>query len=112
MNHAQEFAKQINRYIVERERVNLQAIYDALKDQYPLILTNTFSLPEGKKDYGEDFEVLLGKSPAGQFFLYDDRLYIVFDVDKADGSYTHWHPADTAEAMEDVRLFMQGICRD
>lgn len=107
-NQAFEFEKETNRYITEREPLDLTAVYERLKDKYPLILTNTFSLPNGAEDYQEDFLILCGESDSGAFQLYDNGLYIVFDVDKADGTYTHWHPTDLDEAVNDVTMFMQG----
>lgn len=85
-------------------------LYAQLKDAYDLVLTNTFSLENGAEDYGEDFAILLGESSAGKFQLYDEGI-IVFDVDKPDGTYTHWHPLDMEEAIEDIQAFMEGHCK-
>lgn len=111
MKDIQKVVDEINRYIEQREKLVLKAVYDQLKDEYCLVLTNTFSLENGAEDYDEDFEILCGESSAGKFQLYDAGLYIVFDVDKSDGTYLHWHPADINEAVNDVREFMQGKCK-
>lgn len=95
----------------KREPIDLNAVYNRLKNKYPLILTNTFSLENGAEDYGEDFLILCGESTVGKFQLYDNGLNIIFDVDKADGTYLHWHPADFEEVIEDIELFMQGYCK-
>lgn len=105
------FEEEINRYIAKREPLDLKAVYRRLKDKYPLVLTTTFSLENGAEDYGEDFEILCGESSAGKFQLYDCGLYIIFDVDKSDGTYTHWHPADIEDAVADIVEFMEGKCR-
>lgn len=105
------FVEEINRYIAQRERVDLKAIHAQLSGLYPIVLTNTYALKNGAEDFGEDFEILCGESPVGKFYLYDNGLDIIFDVDKSDGTYIHWHPENTSEAAEDVKLFMQGICK-
>lgn len=105
---ALEFEKEINRYIAEREPLDLTAVYERLKDKYPLILTNTFSLPNGAEDYQEDFMILCGESDTGAFQLYDNGLNIIFDVDKADGTYTHRHPSSFNDVINDIINFMQG----
>ena len=56
--------------------------------------------------------MVCGTSSVGTFQLYDNHLHGVFDVDLVDGSYTHWHPYDVAEAVEDVIAFMQGVCKE
>ncbi len=107
-DQAFEFEKNVNEYIIKRQPLDLSAVYEYLKDKYPLILTNTFSLPNGAEDYQEDFMILCGESNSGAFQLYDNGLYIIFDVDKSDGTYTHWHPTCFDDAVNDVIMFMQG----
>ena len=94
-----------------RAPLDVAVIYQRLKEKYPLVLTNTFSLKNGKEDYGVDLLILCGESTAGEFQLYDNGLNIVFDVDKIDGTYVHWHPSDFEDAISDVALFMQGYCK-
>ena len=106
-----EFQKRINQYMKTRTPLDVKAVYETLKDSFPLTLTHTFALENGEEDYGEDYVVVCGSSSAGSFQLYDNGLYGVFDVDKADGSYTHGHPESAEEAVEDVREFMQGRCK-
>ncbi len=107
-----EFEKSINQYMRERTPLDVTAVYEILKDRFPLTLTHAFALENGEADYDEDYVMVCGSSTAGNFQLYDDGLHGVFDVDKADGSYTHWHPYYVAEAVEDVIAFMQGVCKD
>lgn len=90
---------------------SIKPVYEQLKDQFDLILTNTFSLENGYDDFREDFEILCGESSAGKFQIYHDGALYVFDVDKADGTYTHWHPSNIKDIVEDVRDFMQGNCK-
>lgn len=92
----------------ERAPLDIPAVYAALKDKYDLTLTHAFALENGKTDYDTDYVMLCGACAAGSFQLYDNGLYGVFDMDQADGSYTHWHPADAAEAIKDVDAFMKG----
>ena len=110
--NVQEFEKCINRYMKIRTPLDVKAVYETLKDRFPLTLTNAFALENGEKDYDADFTMVCGTSSAGSFQLYDNGLYCAFDVDKADGSYSHWHPENIAEAVEDVIAFMQGICKN
>lgn len=106
-----ELERKVNEHIAKRTKLDLKAVYERLKDSYDLVLTNTYSLENGKEEYREDFELLCGVSSAGSFQLYDCGLYIIFDVDKPDGSFVHWHPADTEAAISDVEAFMQGYCK-
>lgn len=105
------FAEKINHHIEERKCLDLNTVYNQVKDIYPVVLTNTYALENGREDYDEDYQILYGISSAGRFLLYDDGLDIIFDADKADGTYTHWHPLDTEEAIKDVILFMGGISK-
>lgn len=105
------FFESMNRYIAQRKKLDLEEVYNRIKDKYPVVLTNTFALENGREDFDEDHQVLYGVSSVGRFLLYDNGLYIVFDVDKADGSYTHWHPIDIEETIHDVNLFMEGISK-
>lgn len=109
--NAKEYEKSINQYMKTRTPLDVTAVYEILKDRFPLTLTHTFALENGEKDYDGDYTMVCGTSSAGAFQLYDNGLYGVFDVDKADGSYTHWHPCEVAEAVEDVIAFMQGVCK-
>ena len=90
---------------------SIKPAYDQLKDQYDLVLTNTFALKNGYEDFREDFEIICGESSAGKFQIWHDGCLFIFDVDKADGTYTHWHPADIEDLVEDIREFMQGRCK-
>lgn len=105
------FSKKINQYMAERTPLDVKALYDQLRQTCPVVLTEAFSLENGAEDYGENYPMLCGESAAGKFFLYDDGLDIIFDVEKPGGGYTHWHPADTEDAAEDIRLFLQGKCK-
>lgn len=103
-----EFEKSINQYMRVRTPVDVVAIYETLKDKLPLTLTSAYQMENGKEDYDADYIMVCGTSSVGTFQLYDDGLYGVFDVEKADGSYAHWHPADINEAVNMVEKFMEG----
>ncbi len=106
-----DFQKEIKQYMASRKKQDLNKIYNNLKDKYPLVMTNTFSLENGKEDYEEDFPILCGESNIGKFYLYDNGLYQIFDVEKTDGIAGHWHPKNDEEAINDIILFMQGVCK-
>ena len=110
--NAAAFQGRMNRYMAERIKLDTNEVYEKTKCQYPVVLTSSYALENGKADWEKDFPIVCGESPAGKFFLYDNGLDIIFDVDKADGSYMHWHPVDTAEAINDVMRFMEGICKE
>lgn len=99
----EDFAERINRYIAEREKLDPATVYAQLKDTYPVVLTMA-------PCYDYEIPILCGESSAGKFELWDNGLDIIFDIYKPDGTYTHWHPLDIAEAIEGVREFMNGIC--
>jgi hypothetical protein len=86
------------------ENNDLEFIYNQLKDQYDLVLTNAFALDTG---FNADINVLSGKSLFGTFYLYKatDPEFI-FEVNLSDGTYTHWYPDSKEEALQDVFDFM------
>jgi hypothetical protein len=90
---------------------SIKPAYEQLKDQYDLVLTNTFALKNGYEDFREDFEIICGESSAGKFQIYHNGCSYIFDVDKADGTHTHGHLADIDGLIEDIREFMQGRCK-
>lgn len=95
----------------EKEIETLHIVYNQLKDRFDLVLTNAFAVENGEEDWGEDIELLCGESSAGKFTLFDAGQGLQFDVDKPDGTYIHWHSAGVEEAVNDVIMFMQGVCR-
>ena len=96
---------------------DVELIWEQLKDQYTLSLTNTFSLNMG---FNVDLKVLCGESVLGRFYLYkeDDFDELVFTVEFAKPrkprwylpaeKYTHWHPHSREQAQKDVIAFMDG----
>lgn len=107
-----ELMKRMNEHINTRTPLDVTAVYETLKERFPLTLTSAYALENGSEDYDGDYVMVCGTSSVGTFQLYDNHLHGVFDVDLADGSYTHWHPYDVAEAVEDVIAFMQGVCKE
>lgn len=103
MKDIQDVVKEINQYISEREKLDPVAVYEQLKEKYPLVLAM-------EPCYDYEIPVLRGQSSFGKFELWDNGLDIIFDIYKPDGTYTHWHPSDVSEAIEAVREFMNGIC--
>lgn len=110
-NSAADFEIKINNHMNERKKLDLNSVYNQIKDKYQVVLTNTYALANGREDFDEDFQILYGTSSAGKFMLYDNGLNIIFDADKADGTYTHWHPIDDEDAINDVILFMGGTSK-
>lgn len=87
------------------EALDLQFIYDRLKDKYDLELTTGLALDAG---FSWDVEVLTGKSILGRFYLYDEGCHCILNYDTEEGMCDkHWHPGDTAEALELVVAFME-----
>ena len=97
----EEVIQRINQYIAQREKLDPTAVFEQMKGEYPLVVTM-------ESDCNDEIPVLCGESSAGKFELWDNGLDIIFDIYKPDGTYTHWHPSDVAEAMEAVREFMEG----
>ena len=50
-----DFQKRINQYMKTRTPLDVKAVYETLKDSFPLTLTHTFALENGEEDYGEDY---------------------------------------------------------
>lgn len=91
------------------DKLDLAYIRDALNDRYELTLTTTFALNDG---YTDDHEVLCGSNGKAVFQLYDDYGMPVFSIHNAeDTAGTHFHPLDTADALECVEKFMEGKLR-
>ena len=90
------------------DHLDLDLIYRQLKDRYPLVLTNAFSLNAG---FRKDFQVLFGQSSQNRFYLYFDGVISIFDIENQAGTLAdHWHPDDTQEAMQMVIEFMEDTC--
>lgn len=105
------YQEEINHYIGKRKKLDLNIVYNKVMEKYPVVLTNAYALDNGKEDYDEDYAIICGTTSAGKFLLYDNGLDIVFDVEKADGTYTHWHPIDMDDAIKAVVLFMKGTSK-
>lgn len=81
-------------------------IYNALKDKYSLLMTNTLALDDG---YTVDYPVLVAKAHGQAVRLYVDDGYFVFCViDEAKDAETHLHPCDTQQALSFLVEFMDG----
>ena len=86
--------------------VDLDFIYDKLKEKYNVELTSGLQLDTG---FGWDIPVLTGKGPLGRFHLYDEGIQCTLDYDTEGGfANRHWHPQDTAEALNYVAAFLDG----
>lgn len=89
---------------------DLMAVYDQLKDRYPLVLTNTFALDDG---FEEDMPIICGEACGRKFWLYEHGGDFVFSAEIPGKDYhNHWHPEDVETAVEDVTEFMEGNPRD
>ena len=85
---------------------DLKAIYERLKDRYPLAFTNTFALDEG---FTVDCPILVGRAHGQIMELYLDCEMFVLDVmDEAQTKGTHWHPDDIESAIGFIVEFMDG----
>ena len=83
---------------------HILAVYNKLKDKYPLVLANSLELNEG---YTIDCPVLVAKAHGHILELYSDGDLFVLDVmDEAQTKGTHWHPWDVDQAAEDITDFM------
>ena len=82
------------------------AVYNQMKDSYPLLLTNTMHLDEG---FTIDCPILVGKSHGQIMELYSDGDMFILDVmDEAQTKGTHWHPSDVESAIKYIVEFMDG----
>ena len=82
------------------------AVYNQMKDRYPLLLTNSKSLDER---FTIDCLILVGKFHGQIIELYSDGDMFIMDVmDDAQTKGTHWHPNDVESAIEDIEEFMDG----
>ena len=82
------------------------AVYNRLKDRYPLILTNSMALDEG---FTVDCPVIVAKAHGQIMELYEDGGVFILDVmDEAKTKGTHWHPYDVEDAAKDFTEFMEG----
>ena len=85
---------------------NLQAVYDMLKNRYPVELTNGFALDDG---FTADIPVIVGRHHGEILYLFDDGDMFVLDVcNDARTEGTHWHPLHVEEAANDIADFMEG----
>ena len=105
---------------------DIEIIYEAVKDKYDLVLTNSLALDDG---FTWNVPIICGKTEIGRFWLYADGdvleprgLEFVFSVDAEYEKQTlfgkktvkyrnHWHPQTIEEAIEDINEFMSGIHR-
>ena len=82
------------------------AVYNQMKDRYPLLLTNTMALNEG---FTTDCPILVGRSHGKIMELYSDGGMFILDVmDEAQTKGTHYHPNGVESATEYIAEFMDG----
>ena len=82
------------------------AVYEQLKDKYPLLMTTAFALDEG---FTVDCPVLIGKAHGQIMELYKDGDMFILDImDEQQTKGTHWHPNDADSAIDDIVAFMEG----
>ena len=85
---------------------DLIAVFEALKDKYPLFFTNTAALDEG---FTGDFPIIVGKAHGQIIELYEYCGDFVLDVlDEKHTMGTHWHPNNVNNAIDDISEFMEG----
>lgn len=82
------------------------AVYNQLKNKYPLVMTTAFALDEG---FERDCPILVGKAHGQIIELYNDYGMFVVDVkDEAQTKGTHGHPCNIEAAAEEIAAFMEG----
>ena len=82
------------------------AVYENLKNKYPLAMTTAFALDEG---FAEDCPIIVGKVHGQIIELYEWGGDFVLDVmDEAQTKGTHWHPNDVDSAVDYIAEFMDG----
>lgn len=85
---------------------DILAVYEQLKDKYPLLMTTAFALDEG---FTVDCPVLVGKAHGQIMELYKDGDMFILDMmDEQQTKGTHWHPNDADSAIDDIVEFMEG----
>lgn len=85
---------------------DILAVYEQLKDKYPLLMTTAFALDEG---FTVDCPVLVGKAHGQIMELYKDGDMFILDImDEQQTKGTHWHPNDADSAIDDIVAFMEG----
>lgn len=86
---------------------DLEFVYEKLKDNFDLELTNTFALNEG---YTIDVPVIIGKSSNKKFYLYKEDDLFVFTTKLSDNSgnheCSHTHPYDVNDSINCIKKFM------
>ena len=82
----------------------LQQVFYQLKNQFPVVLTNAFSVDDG---FTEDFPIIVSRNSSAAFWLYDDGGEFVFSYEVPGISYhNHGHPQSVEEAVAAVMDFM------
>ena len=85
---------------------DLYAVYDRLKERYPIIMTNSKAEDER---FTADFPLLVGHHHGQTLWLYEYGGDFVLDVmDEAEAMGSHWHPIDVDSALGDIAEFMEG----
>lgn len=85
---------------------DLRQLYELLKEDFPLKLTNALAVDDG---FTDDFPLLYGKYSKQDFWLYDycDEWVFSYGVTEA-STRGHTHPQSIEEAEEYIREFMSG----
>ena len=85
---------------------DVYAVYEQLKNKYPLHMATAAELDEG---FTIDCSVLVGKAHGQIIELYEDGGMFVLDVmDEDQTKGTHWHPNNVKSAANDIIEFMEG----
>ncbi len=81
-------------------------VYEQLKDRYDLSLTTTTAFD---KDFTIDCPLIVGQAHGQIIELYAYEGMFILDVLNRDHTRgTHWHPYEIADAVRDIREFMEG----
>ena len=79
-------------------------VYEALKDRYHLVCTNTFALDEG---FTANIPVIVGRAHGLILELYDADILVLDVMDEAQTKGTHWHPYDAEAAVQAIVDFFE-----
>lgn len=84
----------------------LLAVYNRLRDRYPLVLTTTAALDQG---FTVDCPIIVGEAHERIVWLYMEGGRFILEVmDSCQTAGTHWHPPDVDDAVNDITELMEG----
>ena len=93
-------------FITEKTEQDILTIYEQLKDEYDLLLTDTSILNE---TFTIHCPIIVGKAHGQIIRLYVcDGMFVMDVMDDKKTKATHWHPYEINDAINDIKDFMGG----